>query len=119
MIALTVAEKTYTFDPKRVEQAVRLNAIETLLTFPDGGRMSLEMPRDILFIILNGRREIPNWRSYRGFRVRAWRKDGNVWRINIHPFENPALVVEAHFRSKDIAIFLPPENHHVPFRIES
>lgn len=120
MIALTVAEKTYQFNPKEIEEAIRLNALETLLLFPGGRRITVEMPRDILFIVFNGRREIPQWHTYKGFRVRAKRRDGNVWQIAINPFEDPDLRVEAYFRSKDIAIFLPPESgRQVPFRIES
>jgi hypothetical protein len=120
MLALTVGERTYEFDPHKVSESSRLSAVETLLTFPDGRRINLEMPQDILFIVLNGRREIPGWKKYRGFRARAWRKENNVWRIMIHPLEDPRMLIEAHFRSKDCAIFLPPHySPPPPFRIES
>ena len=120
MIALTVAGNTYQWNHKRIKKAERLNAFETLLIDEDEARLKIALPQDILFIILNGRREIPKWQEFKGFRVHAWRKDGNVWRILMHPLEDERLVIEAHFRSRDVAIWLPPERpHHEPRRIES
>lgn len=120
MLALTVGDKNYQFDPFRIEQCIRINAVETLLKFPDGGKITVEMPQDILFVIFNGRREFKDWMSYKGFRVFARRKDGNIWHITLHPLGEPDTILEAHFRSKDCAIFLPPDNlRHMPaYRIE-
>jgi hypothetical protein len=50
--------------------------------------------------------------------VHAWRKDGNIWRILMHPLEDNRLVIEAHFRSRDVAVWLPPERP-IQRRIES
>jgi len=98
------------FDPYHVSEAKRIDSNKTLLVFPDGGKMEVAIPLDILFVCLRGRRELPKWQTFDGFRVRCKWEGGPIWRIAINPFEDPKLSIEAMFRSQDFAIFMPPKS---------
>lgn len=105
------------FDPYAVQEARRIASDRCQVIFGDGGKIDIAMPLDILFVCLRGRKELAGWQSYSGFRVRAASDGGPIWRVSIHPFEDPKLVVEAMFRSKDFAIFLPPKSVFMPTRL--
>lgn len=97
-------------DPYHIQECKRIDSNKTLLIFPDNGKMEVAIPQDIFFVCLRGRREIPKWRQFSGFRVRCRWEGGPIWRIAINPFEDPRLIIESMFRSQDFAIFMPPES---------
>jgi hypothetical protein len=108
-IALSINESNVlVFDPYHLQEAKRLDSNRTLLIFPDGSKLEVKLPQDILFVCLRGRKELPKWHTFSGFRVRCRWEGGPIWRIAIHPFEDPKLLLEAMFRSQDFAIFQPP-----------
>lgn len=117
-IALSINDSDVcVFDPLHIEEARRLGSNRCMLIFPDSASIEIAIPQDILFVCLRGRKELPGWQTFSGFRVRAYSEGGPIWRIAIHPFEDSKLLVEAMFRSKDFAIFLPPNAAFMPTRL--
>lgn len=108
-IALSINESNvFVFDPYFVQECKRIDSNRTLLIFPDSSKIEISIPQDILFVCLRGRRELPGWRKFSGFRIRARWEGGPIWKISIHPFEDTKLLIEAMFRSQDFAVFMPP-----------
>lgn len=108
MLVLTVNErKTYQFDPKDIASATKLSGSQTLLMFDGGRNITVDLPRDVLFMILRGRRELPKIEGLSGdVRAQVKQDSGPIFLLALFPVEKPDMILKCVFRSKESSIYL-------------